>query len=852
MVRAKGFEMPSSISLFETSPIAQHRLSSGLRLIVVFLLFVAFAVTAPAQEAPTVTITPDSGPVESALFMILIEGLQPDAPYSIEFLFDGQVVFSSQETSDEQGVITFPAGSTEGDLPGSYTVQVVQDGEALASADFELTAKEAAKRLPGDVTVTPPSGPIGTLHRIKIADLDARMRYTIEITASQSQQVAYRRARVSDNDGIIEIDVFAEAGDTPGQQAIAVYDVEGETVARGEFIIEAPFEREAAVILTPSIIEAGSAVEIGVSGLSAFDSVSAQVKSADGVLIDTVMARASKDGEVNLSFTGPEDMAEGLYDIEIFAEGDRVATAILTIGEVADSELALAAIVSVTPPSAATGSEHLIEVSGLQPNVDYRLSILDPDGAEEYATPRRANAAGAFNLRISSTPEDDIGLYTVEIRDETGDILLASAALEITINAEERGSDAIATIEPQAAALGSSHVILLSNLTPGEQVNFDVTFAGKSVYTSAKTADAAGMIRLELVTGAGDAPGDYLITAMREAGNQPTVVLTATSDQPPAPAAIASMGAGDVIEGSLADGRAKIKFEGEGGQYMRIAVQSDDFDPAATLFDRDDNEIAFNDDSRGRRAAVIGPLQLPYSGSYILEISPSPRFADPADSEGDFVMSIDPVSVARIDDVNALHFSLSADVPAAYYELPVQTGDSLTFAVDSKGNLDTTLQVLSSDGSELAFDDDSGPGFDAEISNLIFDRDDTYILAVSTFDEIATGSGTITVSRNPARALEDGEVIVTLSDKAIRDLVVFHAEEEELLILNLEVLSGAVEDLFITATVDGMEVMSYSAMGVPDRLPLAFIMPASGRAVVTLEKFGFDDRISLAVSLERP
>ena len=844
--------MPSAISLFDTRLIPQLRPSSSLRLIILSLLFTALALTAPAQDAPTVTITPDSGPVESALLMILIEGLQPSAVYSIEFLFDGEVVFSSEETSDDQGVISFPAGSTEGDLPGSYTVQVVQDGGALASADFELTAKEAVKELPGEVTVTPSAGPIGTLHAIKIANLDARTRYTVEITASESQQVAYRRARESDVDGAIEIEVFAEEGDTPGRQAIAIYDAEGETIAAGEFTIDAPPEREVAVIVMPPTIEAGSSVEISVSGLSAFDSVSAQVKSAVGVLIDTVMARASRDGEVNLSFTSPDDMEEGRYDIEIFAEGDEVATAILTIGEVADTELAIAAVVSVTPTSAAIGSEHLIEVSGLQPEQDYRLTVLDPEGAEEYATGRTADAAGAFNLRISSTPEDNPGLYTVEIRDEAGDVLLGSATLEIIFDADEGGSDALATIEPQSAPLGSSHVILLSNLTPGERVNFDVTFAGKSVYKSNKTADATGMTRLELVTDAGDAPGDYLITAMRETGNQPTVVLTATTGETPAPANIVSMGAGDVIEGSLADGRAEIKFDGEGGQYMRIAVRSDDFDPAAALFDRDDIEIAFNDDSRGRKSAVIGPLKLPYSGSYMLEVFPSPPLADPASLEGDFIVSIDPVSVARIDGVDAVPFSLSSSIPAAYYELSVKTGDSLTLAVDSNGSLDSTLQVLSSDGLELAFDDDSGPGYDAEISNLIFDRDDIYTLAVSTFDELAAGSGVITLSRNPARTLEDGAVIITLSDKAIRDLVIFHAEEEESLILNLEKLSGGVEDLFVTATVDGMEVMSYSAMGVPDRLPLAFVMPASGQVVVALEKFGFDDRISLAVSLERP
>ena len=844
--------MRSSISLLEAQLTAKHWPSPGMRFMLVILLFTVFALAAPAQDAPTVTITPDSGQVESALLTILIKGLQPNSDYTVEFVFDDQVVFSSEETSDDQGVITYPAGSTEGDLPGTYTVQVVQDGEVLASANFELTAKEAVSDLLGNVAVTPASGPVGTLHEIKIAELDALTRYTVEITASESQQVAYRRARTSDKDGVIEIEVFAEEDDTPGLQAIAIYDSEGETIAEGEFTIDAPPERDVVVIVTPPVSEAGSFFEISVSGLAAFNGVSAQVKSADGVLIDSVIARASRDGDANLIFTAPDDLVEGSYSVEIFVEGDAAASATLTIGDSADAMVEVAAKISITPPSAAIGSEHLIEVSGLQPDLDYTLTIFDPNGAQEYTTARTTDAEGVFNLRISSTHEDDIGIYTVEIRDAADEVLLASATLEITAAEDERGSDAIATIEPQSAVIGSSHVITVSNLIAGEQVRFDVSFAGESVYESKKTAGAAGMARLELVTGAGDLPGDYLITARRDTGNQPTVVLTATTEETPTPAAIVSMGAGDVTEGSLVNGRAEIEFEGEQGQYMKISVRSDDFDSAAALFDRDEVEIAFNDDSRGRKSAVIGPLQLPYSGAYVLEVFPSPMLADISGIEGDFVVSIDPVNVARIENVNALPFSLSAGIPAVYYELPVQAGDSLTLTVDSNGNLDTILQVLSSDAFEFAFDDDSGPGFDAEISNLLFDRNDIYLLAVSTFDERATGSGAITVSRNPVRALEDGEVIITLSDKAIRDLVVFGAEEDELLILNLDKLSGDVEDLFVTATIDGMEVMSYSTMGVPDRLPLAFIVPMSGQVVVTLEKFGFDDRISLAVSLERP
>ena len=877
--------MPLSISLIPRRMTTRHRTRKALRAIILSLLFTAFAISAPAQAEPTVTIQPDSGPVESALFTILIEGLDANAVYSVEFVFQGAVVYSSEEQSDERGNITFPAGSTAGDLPGIYTVQVRRKGQTLASAEFELTAIDADEALPGTVTITPPSAPIGSMHVIRVSGLAAHSRYTIEIAAAASQQVAYRRARSSDRDGLIEIEVFAEAGDALGYQAIAIYDEDGEIVAQGGFTIEAPEAPEPAVAvqLKPSVMAAGGSVDIRVSGLLAYASASALVKSAEGVLIDSVVARGDKDGTVEMTFTSRGDLDTGDYEIEIFAEGDRVATAALTIAAEAQPEMALAAQIAINPPRAGIGSQHLIEVSGLQPGGDYMLNILDPAGAQDYATEFVADSAGAFSLRISSTPEDDIGTYTVEIRAATGTSLLASATLAISPGAEDQVGDAIATIEPQSAEIGSSHLILVSNLIPGEQVNFDVSFAGATVYRTSKTADAAGMARLELLTEPGDAVGDYLITAMRARGNQPTVQLTATSaasaiaEAAAAPAASASsqtVTAGNIAEnmagnmaeniiaGSLVDGRAAIVVQGERDQYMRISVRSDDFDPAVALFDRAGNEIAYSADSRGRKTAVIGPLRMPASGDYILEVFSASAPAAPAPSAraesagivGDFIVSLDAVSVTSIKDSRELPFSLHPAAPAAYYELPLHAGDSLTLSVNS--DLDSSLRVLSSAGVELAFDDDSGRGLDAEISNLIIDRDGSYVLAVATVDELATGSGRVTHSHKPAPTLEgeneDGAVIVTLSDKAIRDMLSFYAEENELLILKLEKLAGDVEDLFVTATVDGMEVMSYSTMGVPDQLPLSFVMPMSGKVLLDLEKVGIGDVISLAVSLERP
>ncbi len=840
------------------------------RLIHLSVLLLLLALPVQAQDEPTVTITPEAGAVEQAVFDIRISGLEPDSDHSIEILFDGAVVFSSEETSDADGRLDYPISSTEGDAPGIYSLQVLSEGGVVARAEFELTPAyageaEAESEFLGDVAVTPATAPFGKVQAIRIGELDAQTKYSIEITASESLQVVYRRIHTSDDDGVIELEVFAEVGDAPGRHAIAVYDEEGELIAEGEFSIEAPPEREALVKLQPSTIQAGQSVDIAVSGLAAFDSVTAQITTAEGVLIDTILARASSDGEVSLAFDSADDLESGEFAVDIFVDGDKLTGATLIIGYKA--EVAPEAQVTIDPPDGEIGSQHIVAVNGLDAEQAFDLIILDPAGAEEYRASRVADADGVFSMTISSTAEDEIGSYTVEVRevraDESGAVLAQatfdiSAALEATSEPSEEpepaasvASDATASIEPQSAPIGSSHLVTVSGLNANEQVTFDVVFTGESVYRTVKTADANGVVRLDLVTDADDQPGDYMISVLRQAGNQPAVVLTATAKTAPAFVST-TVGAAELTEGSLVDGGAEFKFTGEAGKVVLISVASHDFDPALALIDRDDFEIAFNDDSRGQKDSIIGPLTLPYSGTYTVEITARPLMMAQGAIDGDFALTIVEVNLASITFDAAEPFTLGTDAPAQYFALPVETGDSLTVTLDSGGSLDTIMQVVAPDGSEFAFDDDSGSGFDAELSNLVFDHAATFVLAISTFESGASGQGTVNIRHNPVHALEDGEVSITLNDKAIRDLVIFDAEEDESLILNLNKISGDVEDLYVTATVEGMEVMSYSTMGVPDELPLAFVMPMSGRVVVTLEKFGFDDGISLEVSLERP
>ena len=209
--------------------------------------------------------------------------------------------------------------------------------------------------------------------------------------------------------------------------------------------------------LDPARIAAGEATAIAVTGLAAFDSVTAQITSGDGVLIDTVLARASREGAATLNFATAEDLAAGVYAVEIFVDGEELTAAELTVGEL--EQEALDVTVTVDPPRGEIGARHTIAVAGLAADQAFALVILDPAGAEEHRSERSADADGAFSLTISSDKDDPVGEYRVEVRAAQSDELLAEAsfALRAARATEAAGADAEAdeariTIDPADGA----------------------------------------------------------------------------------------------------------------------------------------------------------------------------------------------------------------------------------------------------------------------------------------------------------------------------------------------------------------------------------------------------------------
>jgi hypothetical protein len=973
-------------------------LASRLIVITVLLLNVMMPGVFFAQDSISITVTPDSGAVGASVFRVSVNGLTPDMDYTIEFVFDGVAIYASDETADADGSIMFSASSTPDDAAGVYTVQVVGDNSILATTEFELTASaqgtsddsandtnDTPVESVGNISIDPSTGPISTVHTISIRDLTPDTPYTVAITASETESVVYRRLWSSNEFGTIDIEIFAEDGDTTGQQIVSVFDNNGELVAQGEFMIEPEPKRNASIDVTS---QTAREFTITVSGLAQFDRVSAQITASNNMLIDTILARASSEGIATLSFLASDELESGTYTIAVFADGEPVATSELSIGdaspevaeqtstdapETAPSESSSITVANLTiePESGTRGTTHIITATDLQAEQPITFTILNTDGDIEYSVTRTADETGAFTINIASVEDDELGTYPIEITDATSGEVIAQGTLEITdaqgtttdetapdddtqgdttddistgeimvspvagdvgathtitlsgmpansrvgvtirnasddtvassrvISTDADGNStfeftsrdldkpgaytivaqvgldqiagadltingAVATIDPQAGVNGTSHTITITGLDADETVGFNVVFDGETLYTTDKTADAEGVATLTLATEDTDPVGDYTISVTRDAGYEPSVILTVLEAEPTASDESDNTDETDtetdststpdvtdvmVFEDVIPSGnKATITFSSEGNTYVVISVESDEFDVAATIYDADRNELGYNDDANGTLNAQIGPILLADAGTYTLEVFAS-SYVDANVAGKPFTATITPSDIrpAALNDTQA--FSLSPDVPEQYYAVDLSAGDQISLFTDTDNTLDTVLRVLNSNGDEVASDDDGGRGLDAEINNLMIEYNDTYMIVVSTFASNASGEGILAIAHDQVQSLNDGTASITLNDKRYHDLVVFDGTAGDVVMLTIDTQDGHAEDISITATVSGTEAMSYSTMHLPDSLSLPIVVPADGQVIVTLEQHSSGNHVTFDVSV---
>lgn len=745
----------------------------------------SLTVTAATVETPSsnvsVTIDPTSGDLGSA-HTVQIAGLAAGDAVTVNVQFDGRTVYATDKVADDNGVVTLRLTTDQNDSAGTYTVEVLKDGEALATADFEATeavAQPEATLEPdtpstATITIDPASGPQGTQHIIRVEGLRPNASAVIQLILND--QVVFSSEKTASADGVVEFAIQTEESDTPGDYTVSV--LEGDIVAASTTLTidsstaqtdttptpEATASPEAtetpapsgevAIAIDPAFGPRGTTHTITVTGLEPDEVVQYDVRFNDASIL-TGQATADVTGTAVVELTSEESDAAGAYTINVLRGADVVVTGTLTVEadsmEVIPTETPEGDVtVAIDPQSGAIGTDHTVTVTGLAPNQDAVIEV-EFDGESVYSVDKTADDSGTVTLTLATSEDDKTGTYTVNVVVD-GDVA-ASADLDVTASTENTGPE------------GTD--------TPDSTDNTGPEGTDESVDTPSSQGD----------------------------------VLLDVSD-------------------TLEDTEQTYTFEAQAGDSIIATLSSEVFDPYLTLRGPDGLDIAYNDDFAGLDSQV-GPVTLPETGEYTLAVSSYTTYED-LPTTGDFTLQVYTVSLDEITPDEPASVTFSADTQQHYFSFEAEVGDVIDINVTSEDDTDTLLTLTDSTGSVITSDDDSGEGYNPEIYQYSLSTSGTYTLLITTAD--TTGSAEITLHREKAASLDDGAQEVKITPKLYSRALTYEAQAGQTILMNVSVVSGEPVDLTISAYQGDTTLMSYSTTSeIPEGTVLGFQVPEDGQ-----------------------
>jgi hypothetical protein len=257
-------------------------------------------------------------------------------------------------------------------------------------------------------------------------------------------------------------------------------------------------------------------------------------------------------------------------------------------------------------------------------------------------------------------------------------------------------------------------------------------------------------------------------------------------------------------------------FQAKRGDIIRASLQriAGDLDPYLMLADAQGVVMTVNDEdpnSPGTLDAVITNLRIMRTGNYILVAT---RFGREAgSSKGGFSLTLDrlpPDSLGKTADKAVMldyggmaEGSIDADNLVRYYLIEGHKGDLLTItATRTRGNLDPTATLYTSDLRAIISNDSGQRGQSAIISAYTVPADETYILVVSRFNRdngITAGDYAVTlIGRTSIAVGPDGRaalpynsaVRAIINDSNVAQVYTFAGAAGDVVTINMETTSG--------------------------------------------------------------
>jgi len=532
-------------------------------------------------------------------------------------------------------------------------------------------------------------------------------------------------------------------------------------------------------------------------------------------------------------------------------------SAAIEVGDTVEGELMDAALTHRYTFSGQQGD--VVSITLSSDDFDAFLTLLDEDGV---VLTTNDDGAGSLNSRIDSYILPADGEYTVEAssfsRFSTG-----SYTLEIVEGSAPTTSDS----EDVVAQTGGSIDIgdTVSGSLSGGTLSASYTFegeAGQVVTITLTSDDFDTYLRLQNPSGFevasdDDSAGnlDSRIGPFTLADNGTYTILVESFGGSSTGNYRLSLGTAEVnqieytqtVEGTFTEESlsALYNFRGQQGDVVTISMNSDDFDSYLTLSQsgQSGSSLITDDDSGGNLNSLIGPYTLPSTGSYIITAS-----SLGGTSVGAYTLRLNRVELEPIEVGDTIEAEIDARTPALYYSFEGTAGQVISIEVDSNDTLDTTLVVRGPDGYQAGYDDDSGGGFDPEISRLALSQTGSYIIVVQPYTAGDTGELTIELTESELRSLDDGPQQVRLNDKQYEEYFSFTGNAGERLRFTITV-SGGTASPNVVVNQNGVQIGSASGTTVGG-LVFEVDVPADGDGLVQIYDYSYSS-VVFEIEMER-
>lgn len=487
-----------------------------------------------------VSISPENG-TPNTNFLVEIVGLDENETAKVELVNADGILQSIDVNADIDGNATALLGQRLRLELGTYAIRVMRGDTVAFGQPISITERFESSQSDIDtddiiVTVEPESGAIPTDYTFRIEGLAPDTDVTMRVLFDDSE--IYSTTGTTDDNGVFETIATSEPSDSEGAYSVE-FRVSGEVVGSAEFFIgESPAETdepdetaetdngEVTIHLSPDAVLQGERVEILVNNLEANETVTIEIRYGE----DTVYSserEASETGAIGIAVRIEDADPTGVYGIVVLRGEEIIANAALNVVQDESSLPESLPEISITPESGPIGTDHIIEITGLNAEESLEIS-LEFEGEEVLNLERSADSTGKVVVVIGSELNDSPGEYAIVVLREDGTELSSALVIEDSIL---MGAAEI-TIEPQSGPIETDHRITVSGLLPNEDVTLDIEFEGDVVFTTERTANENGIFVLDITSQEGDEYGKYDVIVRRENGDESSTSFIVESPVP--------------------------------------------------------------------------------------------------------------------------------------------------------------------------------------------------------------------------------------------------------------------------------------------------------------------------------